>query len=127
MHRFLMVTIVSAALTLAVGCGTTAAQLAAHRDPSKVSAHGHPAKGAVIASLSDLGNSERGSLKVFSNADRLVAHRDVRGDAHLRFVLEPGGYKIRFTVEHGCFSLRTVRVRASRTTRVKLLAPCNTY
>jgi hypothetical protein len=120
---------VSAALTLAVGCGTTAAQLSVRRDSPKVSTHGHPATGVVSASLSDLGGNERGSLKVFNDADRLVARHNVRGDGHLRFVLKPGRYKIKFTVRvlGGCFTLRTLRVRASRTTRVKLLAPCNTY
>jgi hypothetical protein len=127
MHRLLIITIVSGALTLAVGCGTTAAQLSVRRDSPKVSTHSHPAKGTVLASLSDLGDSERGSLKVFNDADRLLAHHNVRGDSHLRFVLKPGRYKIKFTVQGGCFTLRTLRVRASRTTRVKLLAPCNTY
>jgi hypothetical protein len=129
MRRLLITTLLSAAVTLAIGFGGTAAQSAAHHNSSKARTDRHPRRGTIIANLVALSPTERGSVKVLNDVARVVAHRGVRGDAHLRFLLKPGRYKIKFTVQDlgGCFTFTTLHVRARRTTRITLPAPCNTY
>ena len=111
------------ALALAAVCGAAVAMSSsAHRDHRT---------GKVAGQVLFTGQRETGAVKVFNEANRLVAHRDVdRNRNHFRFVLKSGRYTVKLGPPRTwflCPSRADVRVRASRTVHVTLGAPCAPY
>lgn len=112
------------ALVLAAACG--AAFATSHSGPADHHT-GTLAGHVTFPSVRHAG----GVVQVFNQANRLVAHRDVRPNRNqFQFVLKPG----RYTVKLGhpgtwlaCRIRADVRVRANRTVSVMLGEPCGPY
>ena len=127
MHRLVVTTIVGAALLVGVGCGGTAAAVGSSRSGiSTITTKRDPGRGSVVGIVFFHNSAGHGVVSVFNATGRVVAHKKVSwSHSGFRFVLTAARYTLKLTprrywTAYACFPQKTVRVRASHTTHVKL-------